>query len=75
MGRFKRGGFVFIWYLADHAPVHVHVIKDGREVAKWDLEKNRLMVGVASRKLTHIISQLIQEGVFSEIIKNKKSHI
>lgn len=39
MGKIRRGGFLFISWIGDHAPKHVHVIKNSKTVAKWNLEK------------------------------------
>ena len=38
MGKIKRGGYVFISWIGDHDPKHVHVFKEGKEVVKWNIE-------------------------------------
>ena len=62
MGRIRRGGYIFVWWLADHAPRHVHVFKDGRLVCKFDLENWKVMKGEAGRRLVTIIRDLEKEG-------------
>ena len=38
MGKKKRGGYIFIYYIADHCPKHVHVYNKNGLVCKWDIE-------------------------------------
>jgi hypothetical protein len=38
MGKLRRGGYIFIWWKADHPPRHVHLYRDGKLVVKWDLD-------------------------------------
>jgi len=43
VAKIRRGNFVLLSWVGDHAPRHVHVYRDGRQVVKWDLEnKGRL---------------------------------
>ena len=62
MGKIRRGGFVFLTWTGDHAPRHVHVYRDGKDVLKWDLENETAMKGKASRRLLRIIAELEKEG-------------
>ena len=62
MGRIRRGGYIFVTWLADHGPRHVHVFKDGRFVCKFDLENWKAMTGETSRHLLSIITELDEEG-------------
>ena len=62
MGKIRRGGFVFITRIGDHAPRHVHVYKDGALVVKWDLEHDVAMRGRASSRILGLIAELRQEG-------------
>lgn len=62
MGRIRRGGYVFIAWKGDHDPEHVHVLKDGKLVAKWDLEKGEEIVGRANRRVRRLIRELQEEG-------------
>lgn len=43
MSRWKAGGYVVVQYATDHPPLHVHVFRDGAEVAKYDLEHGTFM--------------------------------
>ena len=63
MTRVRRGGYVFITWVGDHSPRHVHVLRDGRLVLKWDLEGHRAMAGSAGAKVVAIIRQLEEEGL------------
>ena len=62
MGKIRRGGFIFITWIGDHSPYHVHVYKDGQLVVKWDLENNVVMKGEATRKILRLIDELRDEG-------------
>lgn len=63
MGKIRRGGYVFITWVGDHDPKHVHVYKDGLEILKWDLESALLMKGEFDRKAIRIIETLSAEGL------------
>ena len=68
MGRLKRGNYIFVWYLSDHPPPRVHIYEKGREVAKYNLVNRCLIKGSVGKKLEKLISDLINEGVFDEIL-------
>ena len=53
---------MFVSWIGDHAPRHVHVYRDGVLVVKWDLESWRPMQGEASRRLLKLIEELEREG-------------
>jgi len=61
VGRIKRGNYEFWTHKYDHAPRHIHVRKDGKEIAKWDLENNTLMKGKMTPKILKLIRELIAE--------------
>lgn len=63
MGKHRRGGYVFVTWVGDHSPYHVHVYKDGRLVLKWDLENNQAMKGQASSQILKLIDGLREEGL------------
>jgi hypothetical protein len=63
MGKVRRGGFVFLCWVGDHAPRHVHVYRDGRPVLKWDLDHGVAMAGVATRRVLELIRELQAEGL------------
>jgi hypothetical protein len=62
MGKQRRGGYIFITWKGDHDPYHVHVFKDGKEIAKYNLEDNALMSGKINRKILKLIKELKKEG-------------
>lgn len=61
MGKIKRGGFIFITWIGDHEPNHVHVYRDGKEVLKYNLDENVVMKGKLVKKIEKIIIQLKEE--------------
>jgi hypothetical protein len=63
MAKIRRGGFVFVTWLGDHSPRHVHVYRNGVLVVKWDLERWQPMVGRAPARLRRLLEELIDEGV------------
>jgi len=39
MGRIRRGGYIFIWWIGDHPPRHVHVFdNDGKIITRVNLD-------------------------------------
>ena len=46
----------------DHAPRHVHVYQDGREVLKWNLDAGVVMHGRVNRRILRLIAELVEEG-------------
>jgi hypothetical protein len=63
MSKIRRGGYVFISWIGDHSPRHVHVYRKGKLVLKWDLENGKPMAGSASKKVLGLIEQLEAEGL------------
>ena len=63
MGKYRRGGFIFITWKSDHAPRHVHVYRDGKLVVKWDLDNKKPMKGSASAQVLALIADLESEGL------------
>ena len=62
MGRLKRGGYLFEWWIGDHWPKHVHVYRDGKEVAKVRIPEMWVLSGQMSKRLRKILEELIREG-------------
>ena len=60
MGRIKRGGYLIEWWMGDHTPKHVHVYKDGREVAKVRVPEMIVLTGNLNKKLKKIFQKLIE---------------
>jgi len=62
MSKIRRGNHIFITWIGDHTPRHVHVYKDGKLVVKWDLENGVAMKGEATNRILKLIAKLQQEG-------------
>jgi hypothetical protein len=60
--RIRRGGFIFLAWVGDHSPRHVHVYRDSRLVVKWNLDEGVAMEGWAPNRVRNLIYQLEQEG-------------
>ena len=70
MGKIRRGNYIFVWFIGDHTPPHVHVYRDGRLLAKWDLQNGLVMEGAVTAKILTLITELRDEGKFNGILKN-----
>ena len=64
MGRVRRGGYTFLWWIGDHAPRHVHVFnKNGKLITRVNLETMRAMdIPKLDRNVAVLIRELIAEG-------------
>jgi hypothetical protein len=62
MTKLRRGGYVFVTYISDHAPRHVHVYRDGVLVLKWNLADQVPMEGKPTRKVVQLIKELEDEN-------------
>ncbi len=64
MGKIRRGGYVFIWWIGDHSPRHVHVFdKNNRIITRVNLETMQPMdIPQISGKILALIRQLQAEG-------------
>ena len=64
MGKVRRGGYMFIWWIGDHSPRHVHVFdKHGRLITRVNLETMRPMdISKIERKILVVIRELQNEG-------------
>ena len=62
MSKIRRGGYVFLTWIGDHSPRHVHVYRKGQLVLKWDLDNGQPMAGKATRHLLELIRELEAEG-------------
>ncbi len=63
MPTWRFGGYVIRMYSNDHPPLHVHVFKDGRLVARYDLESGRFMPGSDERHAGRILRSLRRAGL------------
>lgn len=62
MSKIRRGGYVFLSWVGDHTPRHVHVYRNGRLVLKWDLERGVAMKGEPTPRVIGLIRALEDEG-------------
>lgn len=63
MGRIRRGGYIFEFWVGDHPPRHVHVLKNGRLLARVELDDSlTLMSGKINNRIRKIIGKLKKEG-------------
>ena len=58
-----KGNYVFVTWVGDHRPRHVHVFRDDKCVLKWNLEKWESMEGEPSARILRLIRQLVSEGL------------
>ena len=61
MSRIRRGGYIFLTWIGDHPPRHVHVYRDGKLVVKWDLDNRKPMQGRATQRVLKLIVDLESE--------------
>ncbi len=64
MGKVRRGGYVFIWWIGDHTPRHIHVFdKHDRLITRVNLETMQPMdISKIKGKILVLIRQLQDEG-------------
>ncbi len=64
MGKVRRGGYMFIWWIGDHRRRHVHVFdKDDRLIARVNLETMQpIDNSKIEGKILVLIRQLHDEG-------------
>lgn len=60
MGRIKRGGYLIEWWIGDHYPKHVHVYKNGKQVAKVRVPELLVLTGRVNKRLLKILKELIE---------------
>lgn len=64
MGRVRRGGYTFLWWIGDHSPRHVHVFdKNGMLMTRVNLETMMPMdAKTVPRRVLELIRDLMKEG-------------
>jgi hypothetical protein len=62
MTKIRRGNYVFVTWVGDHGPRHVHVYRGGKLVVKWDLDHGIAMKGKATKRVRKLIAELQKEG-------------
>lgn len=63
MPKIRRRNYVFLGWIGDHSPRHVHAYRKGKLVVKWDLENGVAMKGKATRQVLRLINELKDEGL------------
>ena len=63
MTTIRRGNFIFLGWIGDHSPRHVHVYRNRKLIVKWDLENGVAMKGTPTRRILRLISDLQDEGL------------
>jgi hypothetical protein len=63
MARTRRVGDIFLTWVGDHTPRHVHVYRDGKLVVKWDPDNRMPMVGEVQSQSSGLIDELESEGL------------
>ncbi len=63
MPRIRRGGYIFLTWIGDHPPRHVHVYRDGQLIVKWDLDNHKSMQGQETKRILKLIAELESEGL------------
>jgi len=58
----RRRDYIFLSWMGDHSPRHVHVYRDGKVIVKWDLDHWRRMKGQRTARIERSLSHLVEEG-------------
>ena len=53
---------MFLSWIGDHSPRHVHVYREGRLIVKWDIDHRQAMKGQISVRIRRLIDELVEEG-------------
>ena len=61
--RIRKGGYIFLTWVGDHSPRHVHVYRDGKLIVKWDLDNQQPMRGETTRQVLELIDELESGGL------------
>jgi hypothetical protein len=61
--KIRRDNYVFLTWIGDHSPRHVHVYRDGKLVLKWNIDASIPMKGRPTAKLVRLIETLRKEGL------------
>lgn len=62
MPKIGRKNFIFVAWVGDHSPRHVHVYRDKKLVVKWDLENWQPMRGKATARIRSIWKSSLGKG-------------
>jgi hypothetical protein len=62
MTKIRQRGYVFITWIGDHPPRHVHIYRDGKLIVKFDLERWKVMSGKMSSRIFMVLTELRRQG-------------
>jgi hypothetical protein len=62
VAKIRRDNYVFLTWIGDHSPRHVHVYRDGKLILKWNLDASVPMKGQPTATLIRLIAALRKEG-------------
>jgi len=62
IGKLRRGGSIFVCWVGDLAPRHVHIYDGKGLAAKFDLDEWKLMEGKINKKILRCLFALRSEG-------------
>ena len=63
MSKIRRGDYIFLGWIGDHSPRHVHVYRDGNLIVKWDLDNWLPMKGKTNKRIERLLEELVEEGL------------
>jgi len=61
MGKIRRGGYIIYFWIGDHEPRHIHVLKEGKFIAKVRLSDLAILEGRLNKRLLKILESLKRE--------------
>jgi hypothetical protein len=61
--RWKSNGYDIRIYATDHPPLHAHVFKEGKLIARFDLESRKFMDGSVERHRGRVRQALVKVGL------------
>lgn len=73
MGKEKRYGFIFTWWIGDHLPLHIHVYKHGKLICRWKILEDEELSGKAPKKAKQALRELKEEGMFRQLEKKNEN--
>ena len=71
--RFILFGFRFMFYSNDHAPIHVHILKDGHE-AKYNVDPVELVFNHGFKKHYILLIESVLEENWEIVIDRWKNY-
>ena len=62
MSKIRRGNYVFLTFVGDHPPRHVHVYRDDRLIVRWNLDDWCPLRGSVPARVRRYLKELRSEG-------------